>query len=134
LLLQTAAYQCSTAGQVTNLGSTFPLTCGSNGNFIAPAVWPVCRTPAKCLTPPTPPTSSKLASSVALTVNEFDFANYLCKGDGTFISPVTGEGAAAEVFGRYVIFPTSKLQNAKLSTVNLPTVEKATQCRPWPQH
>lgn len=61
------------------------VVCGPNGDFIPPKPsWPTCRAALQCGTPPTPPASSNLQRSTAISVYEFSFANYLCRGDGIF--------------------------------------------------
>ena len=85
---------------VFETGKYFQITCGDDGNLIAPDPWPACRQQAySCGQPPSAPESTNLMlTNTAVAVSEFDEVLYECKPGFTLVNADSpGDGQIIEV-------------------------------------
>ena len=75
------------------------ITCGDDGNLIAPDPWPACRQQAySCGEPPSAPDSTNLILTNTVAVSEFDEVLYECKPGFTLVNAdSSGDGQIIEV-------------------------------------
>lgn len=87
------SFKCSESSKIPAASGTFEVTCGTDGNFVAPAAWPECYEAVKCEYAPEPPASSnwELEPLVVMPLMQGKDAIYRCKSGFEWATPAPGD-------------------------------------------